>query len=64
MGVELAFEYGGTTIYNTVQPTMMAGDDIYQLCATGSHFDTPDFITTKTALDFYELDALDLDQPY
>ena len=64
LGVELAFEYGGTTIYNTVSPTMMAGDDTYQLCATGSHFDTPDFVTTRSALDFYELDALDLDQPY
>jgi hypothetical protein len=64
LGVTLEFQSGGDNIYNIVYPTMMAGDDTYQLCANWAHYDTPDFITTKTALDFYELDALDLDQPY
>ncbi len=64
LGVELEFQEGGDNIYNTVYPFMMSGDDTYQLCANHAHYDTPNFVTTKTALDFYELDALDLDQPY
>lgn len=64
LGVTLEFQSGGDNIYNIVYPSMMAGDDTYQICANWAHYDTPDFITTKSALDFYELDALDLDQPY
>lgn len=64
LNVTLEFQSGGDNIYNTVYPYMMSGDDMYQLCANHAHYDTPSFVTTKTALDFYELDALDLDQPY
>lgn len=62
--ITIEFEYGADKIYDEVYPHLMSGDDMYQLCANHAHYDTARFVTTKTALDFYELEALDLDQPY
>ncbi len=42
----------------------MAGDDEYQLCTLEPYYDNISFITNNYALDFHELEAIDLDQPY
>ncbi len=64
LNVTLEYECGGDNIYNLVYPSMMSGDDTYQLCVNHAHYDTPNFVISKTALDLYELEDLDLDQPY
>ncbi len=68
LGVEIAFENvtvsTGHEVFNKVQPTLMSGDDAYQLCILHPYYDYNTFISGGYALDFYELDDLDLDKPY
>ena len=68
LGVEISFEAApivtGNEVYNTVYPSIMAGDDTYQLCTLEPYYDNISFITNNYALDFHELDAINLDQPY
>ena len=68
LGVEMAYETvsvkTGHEIYETVSPTIMAGDDTYQLCTLHAYYDYNSFIGSNSALDLYELDALELDKPY
>ncbi len=54
----------GHQTFNTVFPTIMSGDDTYQLCTMDAYYDNINFITKNCALDLYELDALDFDQFY
>ncbi len=54
----------GHTISQNVYPTIMAGDDTYQLCTMDAYYDNTNFITRNCALDLYSLDALDFDQFY
>ena len=54
----------GHMIFNTVFPTIMSGDDAYQLCTMDAYYDNINFITKNCALDLYELEALDFDQFY
>ena len=68
LGVEMAYQTvkvsNGHEIYETVSPTIMAGDDTYQLCTLHAYYDYNNFISSNSALDLYELDYLDFDQPY
>ena len=54
----------GNTISQTVFPTIMSGDDTYQLCTMDAYYDNVNFITKNCALDLYELDKMDFDQFY
>ena len=54
----------GHEIFDTVYPQIMSGDDPYQLCTLHAYYDYPSFITGNCALDFYELESPDYDQPY
>ncbi len=54
----------GGEIFDTVQPTIMSGDDTYQLCILHPYYSYTNFITKNYALDFYDLPDLDIDQPY
>lgn len=68
LNVQLAYEtvtvVNGHEIFNTVNPTIMAGDDTYQLCTLHAYYDYVSFITKNCSLAFNEMDALDLDKPY
>ncbi len=69
LGVELAYENltdirTGGEVFDAVQPTIMSGDDVYQLCILHPYYSYNSFISQNYALDFYELDALDLSKPY
>ena len=54
----------GNGVLNKVQPSIMAGDDAYQLCIMHPYQGITSFITQNFALDFYELPDFDIDQPY
>lgn len=68
LNVELAYQtvevVNGHEIFNTVYPSVMAGDDTYQLCTLHAYYDYPSFITQNLATDFYSLNDLDLDASY
>ncbi len=69
LGVELTYENievvtDVNVMYNTVVRTMVAGDDDYQLCIIHPYAGVSSFITRNHALDFYELEALDLSRSY
>lgn len=54
----------GGEVFDKVQPSIMSGDDIYQLCILHPYYSYNSFISQNYALDFYELGELDLEQPY
>ena len=54
----------GHGVLNTVQPSIMAGDDSYQLCIMHPYQGITSFITQNFALDFYELPDFDITQTY
>ncbi len=54
----------GDIMYATVLPSIMAGDDDYQLCITHPYHGVTPFITSNHSTDFYELTDLDLDREY
>ena len=66
--VEITYETvpinDGHQTFNTVFPTIMSGDDTYQLCTMDAYYDNINFITKNCALDLYELDELNFDQFY
>jgi ABC-type glycerol-3-phosphate transport system substrate-binding protein len=68
LNVELAYKTVGVVtggeIYDTVYPTVMAGDDTYQLCTLHAYYDYTNFIGQNLALDFYELEDVDFDASY
>jgi ABC-type glycerol-3-phosphate transport system substrate-binding protein len=63
LNVTLAYEQGGD-LYNRLSPVLLSGDDIYQLAICHTGFYTAKFVTSRFALDLYELEDLDLDQFY
>ncbi len=54
----------GHEVFNEVQPTMLAGDDDYQLCILHPYYDYNNFISQGYALDFYSLEDIDLSRDY
>ena len=69
LNVEIEYEHISTVVtggevFDTVQPTIMSGDDIYQLCILHPYYSYTKFITQNYAMDFYELPDLNIDQPY
>ncbi len=69
LGIEIEYEYvehvvGGKVIYDKVKPTVMSGDDTYQLCILPAYRNVAAFVTDNCCLDFYELEEVDLDKPY
>ena len=70
LGIEFEYEYvhhttGASVIFNQVQPSIMAGDDAYQLCILPAYRNVASFVTQDCVMDLYELtDYIDLDQPY
>ena len=68
LNVQMAYQtvevVNGHEIFNTVNPTIMSGDDTYQLCTLHAYYDYVSFITKNCAMDFNELQAIDLDKPY
>lgn len=70
LGISIEYEYvqhvtGKSVIFDRVRPTIMAGDDTYQLCILPSYRNVASFVTQDCVMDFYELDDyIDFDQPY
>lgn len=69
LGIEMEYEFIGTMvtggeIFDNVQPTIMSGDDVYQLCVLHPYYSYNSFISRDYALDFYEIPYLDLSQSY
>lgn len=63
--VNLTYEYlGGHLIYNKVQPSLMAGDDAYQLLILHPYYGYTSFISQNYALDLQALPDFDMSQPY
>ncbi len=54
----------GGEVFDTVQPTIMSGDDTYQLCILHPYYSYTNFITQNYALDFYTLPDFNVEQPY
>lgn len=70
LGINMQYEYvqhvtGQSVIFNQVKPSIMAGDDAYQLCILPSYRNVASFVTQDCVMDLYDLnDYIDLDQPY
>ena len=70
LGINIEYEYvqhvtGQSVIFNQVKPSIMAGDDSYQLCILPSYRNVASFVTQDCVMDLYDLnDYIDLDQPY
>lgn len=69
LGVNITYEYiskisTGGEIFDTVWPTIMSGDDAYQLCILHPYYSNVNFITQNGVLDFYTLPDFDPEQPY
>ena len=68
LNVEISYKTvavgNGHETFNTVYPTIMSGDDTYQLCTMDAYYDNINFITKNCALDLNKLEALDFDQFY
>lgn len=69
LGVKIQYEYissvtTGGEVFTTVSPTIASGDDAYQCCILHPYYSYNSFIGQNYAFDFYELDSLDLTQPY
>ena len=70
LGINIEYEYvqhttGASVIFNAVQPSVMAGDDAYQLCILPAYRNVASFVTQDCVMDLYELnDYIDMDQPY
>ena len=54
----------GGEIFDAVQPTIMSGEDAYQLCILHPYYSYTKFITQNYALDFYSLPDFDVEKPY
>ena len=69
LGIEIAYEQithvtTGGEVFDAVQPTIMSGDDVYQICILHPYYSYVKFITQNYALDFQDLPDFDPDQPY
>ncbi len=69
LGVQFAYEnvtpvVTGGEVFTTVQPTLLSGDDTYQLCILHPYYSYNSFISGNYALDFYDFEYIDLDRPY
>ena len=65
LGVKMEYEFcEGHVIYDTVQTTVMSGDDVYQACFLHPYYGVSGFVTQNFAFDLYELPAFNIDQPY
>ena len=69
LGIEITYEkvtnvVTGGEAFDAVQPTIMSGDDVYQLCILHPYYSYVKFITQNYALDFNELPDFDAEQPY
>ena len=70
LGISIEYEYvqhitGQSVIFEKVKPSIMAGDDAYQLCILPSYRNVASFVTQDCVMDLYDLnDYIDLDQPY
>lgn len=69
LGISIEYEYvehisGQSVIFDKVNPTVMSGDDVYQLCILPAYRNVASFVTQNSAMDLYELDNLDFSQSY
>ncbi len=68
LGVTLEYENvpvtNGHDVFNRVQPTMLAGDDDFQLCILHPYYDYNNFISEGYALDFYSFEDIDLSREW
>ena len=69
LGIVMEYEYvehvpGTSALFKKVQPTVMSGDDVYQLCIIDNMRNVSPFVTQDCSMDFYELKDVNLDQPY
>ena len=69
LGIEIKYEYvqhvtGGKVIFDKVNPTILSGDDVYQACILPAYRNVAAFVTENCCLDFYDLEDVNLDQPY
>ena len=69
LGITMEYEHissvvTGGEIFDAVQPTIMSGDDVYQLCILHPYYSYTKFITRNYALDFHTLPDFDPEQPY
>ena len=56
--------YTGGEVFDKVQPSIMSGDDTYQLCILHPYYSYCKFITQNFAMDFNTLPDFDIEQPY
>ena len=61
LGIVMEYEYvehvpGTSALFQRVQPTVMSGDDIYQLCIIDNMRNVSPFVTQYRSMDFYELE--------
>ncbi len=69
LGIDFAYTNVTTitsadVVYHTVNRTMVSGDDEYQLCILHPYASVYSFVSKNSALDFYELEDLDLERDY
>lgn len=69
LGINIAYEYiehvpGSSVVVNKVYPTVMSGDDVYQLCIMDAMRNVSPFVTQDCALDMYELEYIDFERDY
>lgn len=69
LGITVEYEHvsssvTGGEVFDTVQPSILSGDDEYQLCILHPYYSYTKFITQNYALDFYTLPDFDIEQPY
>ena len=68
LGVEIQYETvvitRGGEIFDKAAPTILSGDDEYQLCILHPYYSYTNFITKNYVLDFYDLPDFDVEKPY
>ncbi len=72
LGVDLVYTHlslvdtvgGGAGIYQKIEPSLMAGDDEYQLCLFEPFYSYYSMIHNNLAYDLYTLPGIDLDREY
>ena len=69
LNVEIEYEQishvsTGGEVFDTVQTTIMSGDDVYQMCILHPYYSYTNFINKNYVLDFYELPDVNVEQPY
>ena len=54
----------GGEVFDRVRPSIISGDDTYQLCILHPYYSYNSFISSNYAYDFYEFEAMDMSQDY